>query len=342
MSDHARRNLQTIPDGSPADRLSPDAANSREPGPTIAVDPVIREAGLATGEPFRFHHDLHTHPALQLPALASLAGRLDGDRVEYNSGALQPNQDPAATAGVDLPPAEVVAQIEHCGAWMVLKNVESDPVYRALLVSTLDRVAQDRGFVGHRDAGMDDVQGFIFVASARSVTPFHVDYEENLFFHLKGPKVFHLFDNCDRSLVSEAALESFPGKHRNLPYDADWFSRGVHHVLKPGTGLYVPHTWPHYVETGDDVAVSIAVTWKTAPVRRANALYFMNAVLRSAGFAQPVPGALPLGDAAKVTVWRLSRAVLQPFRRTEAARRFLRGALFGRRANYFYRQSRSA
>ncbi|MHA1189070.1 MAG: cupin-like domain-containing protein [Alphaproteobacteria bacterium] len=305
---------------------------------SIEVDPVRREAGLAGGEPFRFRHTLHAHRALQLPALADLAGRLDGDRVEFNAGALQPNQDPDATPGIDLDPAEIVARIEDCGAWLVLKNVESEPAYRALLTGTLDQVARDRGFADHRDAGMDDVQGFIFVASAGSVTPFHVDYEENLFFHLKGPKIFHLFDNCDRSFVSEAELESFPGKHRNLPYQEQFFSDGVHHVLKPGTGLYVPHTWPHFVETGDGVAVSIAVTWKTVRVRRDNALYFMNAVLRRMGRAQARPGASPAMDGLKVMVWQVSRALLQPLRRTETARRFLRGLIFGRRANYFYRR----
>ena len=308
----------------------------------IIADPVTRDAGLAIGEPFRFRHNLHEHPALQLPALAELAARLDDDRVEYNSGALQPNQDPDATPGIDLPPEQVVAQIEQCGAWMVLKNVESDPIYRDLVTGTLDRVARDRGFADRRDAGMDDVQGFVFVASARSVTPFHVDYEENLFFHLKGSKVFHLFDNGDRSLVDEAALETYPGKHRNLPYDPTWFCRGVHHVLKAGTGLYVPHTWPHFVETGDDVAVSIAVTWKTARIRRCNALYFMNAVLRRAGFAQPAPGLSATGDVVKIAVCQLLHIAAQPFRRTESARRLLRRILFGRRANYFYRRRTSA
>ena len=35
---------------------------------------------------------------------------------------------------IDLSPAEIIKRIETCNAWMVLKRVESDPLYRALLM----------------------------------------------------------------------------------------------------------------------------------------------------------------------------------------------------------------
>jgi hypothetical protein len=291
--------------------------------------------------PFRFRHDLCGHPLLGLPALAELAAGLPGDRVEYNSGRLQPNQDPDATPGVDLPPEEVVRRIETCGAWMVLRNVEQMPAYRALLEDTLDRLARQLGHTGRRATGMGDVEGFIFVASAGSVTPFHADYEENLFLHLAGPKTFHLFDNRDRSFVSDADLETFPGKHRNLGYDDAFYARGEHHLMRPGDGLYVPYAWPHWVETGDGHAVSIAVTWKTRAVRRHNALLFMNAVLRRLGWPQTAPGRRPLWDAAKVAAYWPLRLAIAPLMKAEALRRLLRGALFGRKANYFYRRRKA-
>ena len=54
---------------------------------------------------------------------------IDRDRLEYNSGKLQPNQKPDEVPGIDLAPDAVVRQIETCGAWMVLKNVETIPEY---------------------------------------------------------------------------------------------------------------------------------------------------------------------------------------------------------------------
>lgn len=302
---------------------------------------VTLATSRAFDAPFRFAHGLCGHKLLSLPALAELAGRLPGDRVEYNSGRLQPNQDPDATPGIDLPPDEVVRRIESCGAWMVLKNVEQVAEYGALLEDTLDRLARAFGYAGRAAAEMEDLEGFIFVASAKSVTPFHADYEENLFLHLAGPKIFHLFDNRNRGFVGEAELETFPGKHRNLAYKEAFHAGGQHHEMRPGDGLYVPYTWPHWVETGDGHAISMAVTWKTKKVRRHNALLFMNAVLRRVGLPQAAPGRRPLWDGAKIAAYRPLRLVMEPLLRSEGLRRALRGALFGHKANYFYRRRKA-
>ena len=176
-------------------------------------------------EPFAVRHRLTGHHLLTLDALATLAGRLDRDRVEYNSGRLKPNQRPEDVPAIDLAPADVVRQIETADAWLVLKNVETIPEYRALIASMLDEVAKTLGRGDATSADMRDFQGFIFVASANATTPFHMDYEENFFVHLAGEKAMHVFDNRDRSLVPEAELEIYPGKHRNLPYREEFEAR---------------------------------------------------------------------------------------------------------------------
>jgi len=286
-------------------------------------------------EPLRIRHHLVGHPLLTLDALAALAGRLDRDRVEYNSGKLKPDQRPDEVPGIDLAPEEVVRQIETCGAWMVLKKVETIPEYAALISAAL---ADARGAlgVGEADAGMSDFQGFIFVSSANGVTPFHVDYEENVFVHLHGVKSMHVFDNRDRSLVSEADLETYPGKHRNLSYLEKFEDRATVFRFQPGDGLFLPYTWPHWVETGDDWTISMAITWKSPRDIRMNRLYFANAVARKAGWPQPVPGRFPMLDAMKVAAFATAQAVVNPLRRSEGMRRWLRRILFGRRANYYY------
>ncbi|MCB1487750.1 MAG: cupin-like domain-containing protein [Bauldia sp.] len=286
-------------------------------------------------EPFRIRHHLSGHPLLTLDALAALAGRLDRDRVEYNSGKLQPNQPPDQVPGIDLPPAEVVSQIETCGAWMVLKNVETVPEYAALIRSAL---ADARAAIGGNDAdsGMRDFQGFIFVSSANGVTPFHIDYEENFFVHLHGEKFMHVFDNRDRALVSEADLETYPGKHRNLSYLADFEDRATVFRFEPGEGMFLPYTWPHWVRTGDDWTISMAITWKSPRDIRMNRLYMANAVLRKLHLPQPAPGRHPLFDRAKTTGLAVAQAVINPLRKSEGMRRRLRALFFGRRANYYY------
>jgi len=288
--------------------------------------------------PFALDHGLSGHPLFQLQALAELAASMDGDRVEYNSGKLAIGQKPEETPRVDLEPVEVVRRIETANAWMVLKNVETVPAYRRLLEEVLTEVALLQGKPGLAEARMTDLQGFIFVSSANSVTPFHVDYEDNIFVQIAGPKYFHILDNHDRSLVSEADLETFPGKHRNLAYHPSFEARATVFEMGAGQGVFVPYTWPHWVRTGDRYSVSMAITWKTPEVLRLNKLRFVNAVLRRLRLPQPAPGQIAALDAAKVAAYTLARSLVEPLRRSEASRRLLRAALFGRKANYFYRK----
>jgi len=303
---------------------------------------LIEIDGKATrtfpGAPFRIRHHLAGHPLLTLDALAKLATTLDRDRLEYNSGRLRPNQKPDEVPGIDLAPDAVVRQIETAGAWMVLKNVETVPEYAALIRSALADAAAALGAKDADDAGMTDFQGFIFVTSANGVTPFHLDYEENFFVHLHGEKFMHVFDNRDRSLVSEADLEISPGKHRNLPYREDFESHATVFRFEPGDGLFLPYTWPHWVRTGADWTISMAITWKSPADIRMNRLYFANAFLRKLGLPQPVPGRWKILDGAKIAAMASARAIVDPLRRSEAMRRRLRALFFGKGANYYYRQ----
>ena len=148
------------------------------------------------------------------------------DLIEYNSGKVAISQDPDAIPSVDLDPVEVVKSIETAGAWMVLKRVENSPEYRALLEDTLLSVARARGFNSLADAGFEQLEGFLFVSSPNSTTPFHLDSEDNFFVHIHGEKFFTIFDNTDRTIVSDDEIERSMTKHRNLKYDESFAPRG--------------------------------------------------------------------------------------------------------------------
>jgi hypothetical protein len=292
-------------------------------------------------EPFRIRHHLADHPLLSLEALARLATRLDRDRLEYNSRKLQPNQKPDEVPGIDLDPADVIRQIETAGAWMVLKNVETIPEYAALIRAALTDASAALGSGDPAKAGMTDFQGFIFVSSANAVTPFHIDYEQNFFVHLHGEKFMHVFDNRDRSLVSEKDLETFPGKHRNHVYRDDFEKRATVNRFTPGEGMFVPYTWPHWVRTGSEWTISMGITWKSPTDIRMNRLYFANAVLRKLRLPQPAPGKYKLYDGLKVAAFTAAQMIVQPLRGSEAMRRRLRSLFFGKKANYYYREGKA-
>jgi hypothetical protein len=307
---------------------------------TAEVAPVITATNDALKrdfplKPFSIRHKLVGHPLLTLPRIAQLASELPRDLIEYNSGKVAISQDPDATPTVDLDPIEVVKRIETSGAWMVLKRVEKSPAYRALLEDTLLSVARARGFNSLTDAGFEQVEGFLFVSSPNSTTPFHLDGEDNFFVHIHGEKFFTLFDNHDRAIVSDDEIERSLTKHRNLQYNDSFAKRAQEFHLFAGDGCYVPYEWPHWVRTADSYSISMAITWKTREVRRLNDLHFFNSMLRSIGLPQKPPGTQPVRDALKLAFYRTVVTAIKPLRTSMTMRRILRRIALGKRANYY-------
>jgi Cupin-like domain len=298
----------------------------------VQVDPV-RARNEFLVRPFMLNHTLQDNPLFELSKLVELAQSMPRDRIEYNSGKVAIGVKPEDVPTIELAPAEVVRTIETASAWMVIKNVEERPEYRALLEAF---VSEANIAAGKTASDFSDLQGFIFVSSANSTTPFHVDAEENILIQIKGDKLFTTFNNDDRSLVSEEALEISPSKHRNQVYEERFAERATLHKMKPGDALHVPYYTPHWVGTGDTYSISMAMTWKTPKVLRLNKIRLMNGTLRRFGMPQKPPGVSPVRDAAKVVVHDAMRMVIDPIRKSEGARRMLRGLIYGRKANYYY------
>ncbi|MCA0432388.1 MAG: cupin-like domain-containing protein [Proteobacteria bacterium] len=299
--------------------------------PIVSIDPEVARARFLK-QPFTLNHGLADHPLFTLPRLIELAQSMPGDRIEYNSGKVAVGVKPEDVPRIDKSPAEVIRSIETDNAWMVIKRVEQDPAYRAILEAF---VLEANRAAGRPTDDCSDLQGFIFVSSANATTPFHVDMEENILIQIRGDKFVHTFDNADRSLVSEQALEISPSKHRNLPYGELFEVRATRHALKPGEALHMPYVVPHWVSTGTTYSISMAMTWKTREVLRLNKIRTMNGTLRRFGLPQSAPGVSPLRDAAKVVTHDAIHAVLDPLRKSEAIRNFLRGIIYGKEANYY-------
>jgi hypothetical protein len=307
---------------------------------TTAVAPVITAANEALRrdfpkKPFAIRHKLAGHPLLSLPRIAQLAAELPRDLIEYNSGKVAISQDPDGIPSVDLDPVEIVRRIETAGAWMVLKRVENSPEYRALLEETLLSVARARGCNSLLDAGFEQVEGFLFVSSPNSTTPFHLDSEDNFFVHIHGEKFFTIYDNIDRTIVDEAEIERSMTKHRNLKFDQRFAPRATEFHLFAGDGCYVPYQWPHWVRTAGSYSISMAITWKTRAVRRNNDLHFFNSWLRGIGLPQQPPGKQPVLDELKLALYRTVTTALKPLRSSMAMRRVLRRIALGKKANYY-------
>lgn len=309
-----------------------NAATQFAPVITASNDSLNQDFPL---RPFAIRHMLAGHPLLTLPRIAKLASDLPRDLIEYNSGAANISQDPDKVQSVNLDPVEVVNRIETAGAWMVLKRIEKSPDYRALLEDTLLSVARARGFNSLEEAGFSQIEGYLFVSSPNSTTPFHLDGEDNFFVQIHGEKTFAIFDNRDGAIADNAQVEHCTTKHRNVPYNDSFKSRGVEYHLVDGDGCYVPYQWPHWVKTAGSYSISMAVTWKTPEVRRLNDLHTFNSMLRGLGLPQAAPGQNAGWDAVKLAVFRTSRSIIEPLRKSETMRRMLRRIALGKNANYY-------
>ena len=288
-------------------------------------------------ETFALRHGFADNPLFALPRLVELIAKLPRDRVEFNSGKAAISQNPDTTPMVDLEPAEIIRRIETAGAWMVLKHVETDPSYRAVMEDVLLAVARARGYASLAEADFADLQGFIFVSSPHSTTPFHADSDENIFFQIHGDKFFHVYDNRDGAIADDAAMEGVVVKHRNLRHETAFDAKAVHYALKPGDGIFVPYQWPHFVQTADSYSISFSITWKSRDVRRKNDIFVVNSMLRGVGLPQRPPGAHPALDGLKVAAMRSIATAVEPLRKSEAIRRAVRRVVLGKDANYYYR-----
>jgi hypothetical protein len=289
-------------------------------------------AGKLHQEPFMLRHSLADHPLFTLPRLVQLAGELPRDKVEFNAGDLKPGHAGEDIPRLDMAPEDVLREIEDCGAWMALKRVELVPEYRQLLEQF---VAELFAATGNADQEYSDVEGFIFIASANSTTPFHVDAEENVLAHIRGNKTFHIWKDAERKIVSEEELELSPAKYRSRTYDSGYEEQAQVFQLVPGDGLHVPYMSPHWVSTGNEYGLSMAMTWKTPEVKRLNKIRLMNGTMRRYGMPQQPPGVSPVKDSIKVGVHDFARMLMDPFRKAETGRRVLRRVIYGKKANYY-------
>lgn len=273
----------------------------------MAFDRASLES-FAANYPFSsasLRHSLADHPLFALDRLLALAQKLPERLIEYNAGDLPLTQDPDKTPMNGLSPEETIKRIAENKSWMVLKNIEQDDAYAALLEETLDELIAP---VGAATGEMYKREGFIFISSPASVTPFHMDPEHNILMQIRGSKIFHLFSGPEGAIVSDQQQEAFYHKdgHRNLPYRDEFKAHDQAVPLGSGDALYVPVKAPHWVEVGPEVSVSLSVTWRSKASDREAHLRQANGWLRARGMTPPPVGQSALRDSLAALCARIA------------------------------------
>jgi hypothetical protein len=267
----------------------------------LELDPV-EFAKCFDRRPFLIDHHLCEHPLFNLERLLQLAKDLPESHIEYNAGTLPVNQDQSKTPRNGLSAEETVQRIRECKSWMVMKWVETDPEYQALLEECL---AEVRPYSEPIAPGMRQPQAFIFLTSPGSVTPYHIDPEHNFLLQIRGNKIIRQFDGRDPTILSHEELEEFYAlRKRNMQLKEENRERCWTYELQPGQGLHFPVTYPHWVQNGNDVSISFSITFRTPDLDRRRATYQFNHGLRKWGIIPQPYGQSPSVDNAKYQVVR--------------------------------------
>ncbi|MBO9513735.1 MAG: cupin [Variovorax sp.] len=272
-------------------------------------------AGFSTARVGRLHHDYHLHPLLQLPELEALAKELAPLK---QCRFVRPGITQASAFAHDsVPPdgrsiEEVFRRIEEPGSWIALYDVEVIPRYKALLDHVLANV---REIIDREQHGMFQVTGFVFISAPPSVTPFHIDRENNFWLMLHGRKVMNVWDRTDRTVVPLDAVEDFIVAHslRKVKLKDEWRARSHEFDVRAGDGVYFPSTSPHMTRSdpdwtapGDRVAISIGVNFYTPVTRRTAQVHQLNRVLRKCGLSPRGPGESEALDALKAPFGKMA------------------------------------
>ncbi len=255
-------------------------------------------APIDTGLFAPVEHDFAGHPAMTMAALRALAHRLCATGQcraipPQTTQASAFDHQPAATdsAGID----RVFDAIDQPGAWLALYNVESDPQYAAFLDQV--RVAFEP-LIAPEQTGVYNVGGFVFISCAPSVTPFHIDRENNFWLQIQGNKTISVWPANDPAIISNEASEKFI---LNRDLDAvklrdSIASRRHDFPMSAGNGLYFPSLTPHmtrFDSPADGVSsvpsISVGVVFYTDQTRQASRILALNRILRRAGFSPRPP-----------------------------------------------------
>jgi hypothetical protein len=267
-------------------------------------------------------HNFHEHPLMQLDRLSALAESLSltGQCRFISPGTTESAPfDHKGTSPDGRTVRELFTSIEKPGSWIALYNVQTDSAYAGFLrevMASIDHVVS-------REEKVFDIRGFIFISAPPSVTPFHIDRENNFWLNMRGRKTLSVWDRADRSVVAGKDVEEFIMYRmlENVTLTDASREKRIDFDCGPGDGVYFPATTPHmtrsdasWARPGDGVSVSMGIDFYTNVTKRNAYLYSANRLLRRFGITPREPGVNGLGDTLKYALGRTSVALRKRLR----------------------------
>lgn len=249
--------------------------------------------------PFQFTHSLADRPMFSLEHLAEVSKTLKANY--FQSSDLTAEQGFRMEGRQAKSAQEAIQQIEELNSWVILKKVDQFAEFRDLLAQTIATASQVAGYdLGH---GAKKLEAFVFVTSPGGVAPYHIDAEATFLFQIHGRKTCYLFDQTDRTILTQPEIEQFyRGDENASQYRSEIQEKARVFELLPGQGVHLPVLAPHWLENRDDVSVTFTVSFIPPESNAAAKIHFTNHFLRKWGMSPREPGQSTAGDPVKSAV----------------------------------------
>jgi hypothetical protein len=282
----------------------------------VVTDPDGRFSRNYNRASFMFQHELTGHPLFDIPNLIDLSrrqaerpgfaywsnGKVDvGDRWEKGASEQQ-----------SLP--DTIRDIADNDSLVMLKRTELDPIFGPVLRDLLSRMVELSGDRMRNDVTIGRTT--ILIASPRRITAYHMDADTNFLLQLAGDKTLSVFDQTDRTLVTDEELERYhAGDANGATFKTARQGDARSYDLRAGFGVHIPSTAPHWAQNGNSVSVALSINYDLRSVQRSALIYRMNRRLRRFGVAPTPPGISGWRDHLKAAAANGLGGVHQLYRR---------------------------
>jgi hypothetical protein len=181
--------------------------------------------------------------------------------------------------------AALLDQIKKGDLWLNLRHTQAvDRRFRDLLDGIYEEIA-------------DLVPGFpktfkricgVLISSPRTVVPYHFDTTGQNLWQIKGTKRIWLYPP-EPPFVHTEDIErvTLLRDETSIRYEPWFDDHAKRFDLVPGTMLHWPLNWPHRIETGDELSVSLTTEFFTPEIQRHVRAHSGNGVLRRLGMKAP-------------------------------------------------------
>jgi hypothetical protein len=266
----------------------------------VLTDPDGQFARNYNRHHFQFSHGLKDHPFFELSSLVALARRMPDHRDTYwSNGKAEVTDRWDVSRDGRLSLEDTITHIADNNSLVLLKHTEQDPVYGPVFKEFLAKVVDYSGDQVRRDVAVGEI--LILISSPKRITPYHMDGECNFVVQVVGNKTLSVFDQTDRTLVSDEAIEQcHTGEMNSIVYDKDRQSEATIYELNAGTGVHIPLYAPHWVRNHDNISVALSVTYELFSIQRKTRICRLNYMLRKAGLTPAPAGLSPWRDRVKL------------------------------------------